>query len=50
MNAATVHSALTKLVKMGILTEITGKKRNRVYAYAACLNILNREFENEEES
>ncbi len=49
LNAATVHNALGKLVQMGILSEITGKKRNRVYAYDACLKILNREFENSEE-
>ncbi len=49
LNAATVHNALGKLVQMGILSEITGKKRNRVYAYDACLKILNREFENGEE-
>lgn len=44
LSAATVHNALAKLVKMGILSEITGKKRNRVYIYMACLTILNREF------
>ncbi len=50
LKANTVNNALTKLEQMGILAEITGKKRNRVFVYAACLNILNREFENGEES
>lgn len=48
LSAATVHHVLTKLVHMGILREITGKKRNRVYVYEACLKLLNREFESTE--
>ena len=48
LSAATVHNVLTKLVHMGILREITGMKRNRVYVYEACLKLLNREFESTE--
>ena len=37
---ATIQSALKKLCELGILTEITQKKRDRVYAYKAYIDIL----------
>jgi hypothetical protein len=35
-----VNSAIEQLRKLGILKEITGKRRDRVYAYDRYLNIL----------
>lgn len=37
---ATIQSALKKLCELGILAEITQKKRDRVYAYKAYIDIL----------
>ncbi len=37
----TVNSAVRKLKDIGILREITGKRRNRIFAYQAYLDILN---------
>lgn len=39
----TVNAALEQLIKLGIVQEITGKRRGRVYAYAEYLNILRAE-------
>lgn len=39
--APTVNGAFEQLQRMGIATEITGKRRGRVYAYTAYLEILN---------
>ncbi len=36
----TVNAALDQLVKLGIVTEVTGKKRGRVYAYRRYLGLL----------
>ena len=47
LKANSVHNALSKLTELGILAEITGYKRNRMYVYDACLRILNREFDSE---
>jgi Fic family protein len=41
LTAPTVNGAFEQLQRMGIATEITGKRRGRVYAYAAYLEILN---------
>jgi Fic family protein len=38
----TVNSALNRLVRLGIAREITGKKRDRLFAYQQQLDILNR--------
>lgn len=38
---ATIQSALKKLCDLGILKEVTNKKRDRVYVYHACIQILN---------
>jgi Fic family protein len=40
MSAPTANSAIEQLRKLGILREITGKRRDRVYAYDDYLNIL----------
>jgi len=37
----TASNALSNLERLGILTEITGKERGRVYAYARYLDVLN---------
>jgi hypothetical protein len=37
----TIATALGALEKLGIVRELTGKKRDRVYAYAPLLAILN---------
>ncbi len=39
---ATIQSGLKKLEKLNILQELTGKQRDRVYAYANYISILNR--------
>ncbi len=41
----TVAGALDILVRMGIVREISGRARDRVYAYARYLDILNRDSE-----
>jgi len=38
---ATIQSGLHKLEKLNILQELTGKQRNRVYAYGEYITILN---------
>jgi Fic family protein len=37
----TVNACLEELEKLGIVKEITGKKRNRVYSYTAYIDIMN---------
>ena len=37
----TVRSALRALTRLGIVEELTGKRRDRVYAYGPYLRILN---------
>lgn len=49
LSPATVNSALSKLQKLGIVTEITGKKRDKVYNYAMCMDVLNRELDYDRE-
>ena len=44
LTPATVGKALTKMEQeLGIVKELTGQKRNRVFAYTGYLNILNHE-------
>jgi len=44
LTAATVGKALTALEQpLGIVKEMTGQKRNRVFAYTAYINILNQD-------
>lgn len=45
LSPATVNSALSKLQQLDIVTEITGKKRDKVYSYAMCIDVLNRELD-----
>lgn len=37
----TVYAALEQLTRLGIVTEVTGKRRDRIFAYTAYLDILN---------
>lgn len=41
LSAPTVNVALADLEKLGIVAEMTGKKRGRVFGYTAYLRILN---------
>jgi Fic family protein len=44
LTAATVGKALDAMEeKLGMVSELTGQKRNRVYAYSAYIDILNKE-------
>jgi Fic family protein len=38
---ATVNKALVHLVQLGIVREITDKKRNRLFSYTGYIEILN---------
>ncbi len=40
ISAPTVTSVLEALQEIGIVKEVTGRKRNRLYAYEKCLDIL----------
>ncbi len=40
LTAPPVNAAIETLVTLGIIEEITGRKRNRVFAYSAFLDIL----------
>jgi cell filamentation protein, protein adenylyltransferase len=42
LSAATVNSCLRQLEQLGILKEITGRKRDRLYSYFQYINIMNR--------
>jgi Fic family protein len=39
---ATVNKALGHLERLGIVRELTARKRNRLFSYASCIDILNR--------
>ena len=39
------RSGVRLLEQQGILREITGRRRDRIYAYQGCLEILNREVD-----
>ncbi|CAN5672273.1 Fic family protein [soil metagenome] len=41
LSAPTINSALADLVRMGIVNEVTGRRRDRVFSYRAFLAILN---------
>jgi Fic family protein len=41
LTLATVNKSLDHLCDLGIATELTGQKRNRVFSYPAYINILN---------
>ena len=41
LTAPTVNAALGELARLGIVQEVTGRKRGRVFAYRAYLDILN---------
>jgi Fic family protein len=41
--ATTVGTALERLAALGLVRELTGRRRNRVFAYVAYLDTLNRE-------
>jgi hypothetical protein len=41
----TAGKAIEALLKVGVLGEITGKKRDRVYAYQSYLDILSADFD-----
>jgi len=41
ITAATVNKALGHLERLGIVKELTAQKRNRIFSYAACIEILN---------
>ena len=45
LSPATVNTCLRELEKVGILKEITGKKRNRIYSYVAYIDIMNQGIE-----
>jgi DNA-binding MarR family transcriptional regulator len=38
---ATVNACLRKLEQLGIVKEITGQKRNRLYSYGEYIHIMN---------
>lgn len=41
LTIATVNNVLSQFVRLGIVREITNKKRNRLFSYAAYIHILN---------
>ncbi len=41
LSAATIHSSLENLIKLGILEEVSQKKRNKIFAYKEYITILN---------
>jgi Fic family protein len=42
ITSATVNKSLRHLEKLGIISELTAKKRNRIYGYTGYLEIMNR--------
>jgi Fic family protein len=40
LSSPTVNAALADLERLGIVSEVTGKRRNRVFSYTAFLDIL----------
>ncbi|WP_419527431.1 Fic family protein [Akkermansia sp.] len=45
LSPATVNSGLTRLQELHIVSEITGKKRDKIYSYTRCMEVLNQELE-----
>ncbi|CAK8725585.1 Protein adenylyltransferase [Candidatus Electrothrix laxa] len=41
LSPATINSVLLRLEQLGIMTEITGQQRNRLYSYTAYINLMN---------
>ncbi|MCG8549481.1 MAG: Fic family protein [Desulfobacterales bacterium] len=41
LSAATVNACLRELEKLGIVKEVTGRKRNRLYSYVEYIRIMN---------
>jgi len=41
LTPTTVNKALGHLVELGIVTEITAQRRNRLFAYTGCIDIMN---------
>jgi Fic family protein len=41
LSQATVNACLRELVKLGIVKEVTGQKRNRLYSYTQYISIMN---------
>jgi Fic family protein len=41
LTPATVNACLRKLEQLGIVKEITGQKRNRLYSYGEYIYIMN---------
>ena len=41
----TVGKMLDAMIELGLVREVTGMKRNRIYEYTAYLELLNREGE-----
>jgi ribosomal protein S25 len=41
----TAAKAMQALEHLGIVDEVTGQRRNRVYAYSSCLKVLNEGLE-----
>ena len=42
LSAPTVNKSLALLVQVGVIRELTGRRRGRVFIYQRCLDILNR--------
>jgi Fic family protein len=42
LTAATVNKALGHLERLGIVRELTARKRNRLFSYAEYIKIMNR--------
>ena len=38
----TANAAVSALAALGIVTELTGQKKNRIYSYAAYIDLLTR--------
>ncbi|TVQ64427.1 MAG: Fic family protein [Spirulina sp. DLM2.Bin59] len=43
LTVPTVSKAVERLITVGIVEELTGQRRNRIFVYAAYLNLLNQE-------
>jgi Fic family protein len=39
----TINKMLDAMIEIGLVREVTGMKRNRIYEYSAYLELLNRE-------
>ena len=46
LSSPTISRALRTLEQVGIIKEITGKDRHKIFVYRECLNILNKGIEN----